>query len=81
GDTVNASIGQGFVLASPLQLAVMTARLASGLELMPRNVKSVNGVEQGIADPASLGLNDINLRLIRRAIFSVSNNRRGSAYG
>ena len=27
GDTLNASIGQGFVLSSPLQLAVMTARL------------------------------------------------------
>ncbi|CUK06492.1 Sporulation-specific penicillin-binding protein [Shimia thalassica] len=81
GDTVNASIGQGFVLASPLQLAVMTARLASGLELMPRIVKSVNGVEQGIADSASLGLNENNLRHIRRAMFSVSNNRRGTAYG
>jgi penicillin-binding protein 2 len=30
GDTINASIGQGYVLASPLQLAVMTARIASG---------------------------------------------------
>lgn len=30
GDTINASIGQGYVLTSPLQLAVMTARLASG---------------------------------------------------
>ena len=29
GDTINASIGQGFVLSTPLQLAVMTARLAS----------------------------------------------------
>ncbi len=30
GDTLNAGIGQGFVLASPLQLAVMTARVALG---------------------------------------------------
>jgi len=30
GDSLNASIGQGFVLATPLQLATMTARLANG---------------------------------------------------
>lgn len=35
-DTVNASIGQGYYLASPLQLAVMTARLATGLRVDPR---------------------------------------------
>jgi penicillin-binding protein 2 len=34
-DSLNASIGQGYVLASPLQLAVMTARIASGLDLQP----------------------------------------------
>ena len=31
GDTVNSSIGQGYVLASPLQLAVMIARIATCL--------------------------------------------------
>jgi penicillin-binding protein 2 len=30
GETINASIGQGYMLASPLQLAVMTARLVNG---------------------------------------------------
>ncbi len=35
-DTVNASIGQGYYLTSPLQLAVMSARLATGRELSPR---------------------------------------------
>ncbi len=34
-DSLNASIGQGYVLASPLQLAVMTARIASGRNLQP----------------------------------------------
>lgn len=34
-DSLNASIGQGYVLASPLQLAVMTARIASGRNLVP----------------------------------------------
>lgn len=34
-DSLNASIGQGYVLASPLQLAVMTSRVASGRNLQP----------------------------------------------
>ncbi len=34
-DSLNASIGQGYVSVSPLQLAVMTARIASGKNLRP----------------------------------------------
>ena len=80
GDTVNASIGQGFVLASPLQLAVMTARLASGLQLAPRLVKSVDGVEQPVRGLSPLGVNENHLRLVRKSMFAVSNHRRGTAY-
>ncbi|MEL6317161.1 MAG: penicillin-binding protein 2, partial [Pseudomonadota bacterium] len=44
GDTVNVGIGQGALLMSPLQLAVMTARLANGKhQLSPRIVRGVNG--------------------------------------
>ena len=34
-DTLNASIGQGYVLVSPFQLAVATARIASSRVLLP----------------------------------------------
>lgn len=34
-DTLNATIGQGYVSLNPLQLAVMTARIASGRALSP----------------------------------------------
>ena len=34
-DTLNATIGQGYVQTSPLQLAMMTARIASGRMLQP----------------------------------------------
>lgn len=34
-DSLNASIGQGYVSVSPLQLAVMTSRIASGRNLIP----------------------------------------------
>ena len=39
-DTVNATIGQGYMLANPLQLAVMSARLATGRHVQPRLVTS-----------------------------------------
>lgn len=44
GDTVNTSIGQGFMLTSPLQLAVMTARIATRGEVRaPRLVRAIGG--------------------------------------
>jgi len=38
GDTLNASIGQGFVLATPLQLATMTARIANATRAVVPNL-------------------------------------------
>jgi penicillin-binding protein 2 len=35
-DTVNATIGQGYMLFNPLQLAVYTSRMATGSKIMPR---------------------------------------------
>ncbi|HYD38144.1 MAG TPA: penicillin-binding protein 2, partial [Allosphingosinicella sp.] len=34
-DTLNTSIGQGFVIVNPLQLAVMAGRIASGRDIQP----------------------------------------------
>jgi penicillin-binding protein 2 len=39
-DTLNTSIGQGFVIVNPLQLAMSAARIASGRNLQPRLVAS-----------------------------------------
>ncbi|AOS97136.1 Stage V sporulation protein D [Microbulbifer aggregans] len=47
GDNLNAVLGQGFVLATPLQLAVMTATIANrGTHYKPQVVMAVDGVEQ-----------------------------------
>ncbi len=34
-DTLNAVIGQGYIISSPFQLALMSARIASGLSIQP----------------------------------------------
>jgi len=80
GDTVNVSIGQGDVLASPLQLAVMTARLATGRSVTPRLIHSVDGIETPSGRGAPMGINENALRRIRAALDDVSNHNRGTAY-
>ena len=80
GDTVNASIGQGYVLSSPLQLAVMSARIATGRSVTPRLIKSIDGVEQPTGHGEDIGFDPGNLHQVRRAMYAVSNNRRGTAY-
>jgi penicillin-binding protein 2 len=68
------------VLASPLQLAVMTARVASGLALKPRLVRAVNGEDLPVEPAPPLDIDPEHLRLVRRGMFNVTNNRRGTAF-
>ncbi len=67
-DTVNASIGQGYYLASPLQLAVMSARLATGKVLNPRLV-----LDGAVTDPLSYNFKDDEINYIRQAMSDVVN--------
>ncbi|WP_071796996.1 penicillin-binding protein 2 [Natronohydrobacter thiooxidans] len=78
GDTVNASIGQGFVLTTPLQLAVMTARLATNSAVLPRLVR--DPLERSERELASLDLRPEWLRMIRQGMDQTVNDRRGTAY-
>lgn len=80
GDTLNAGIGQGYVLASPLQLAVMTARLASGRAVQPRLIRAVGGVETPVEAAADLGIDPAHLAAVRQGMFDVTNSKRGTAY-
>jgi penicillin-binding protein 2 len=81
GDTINASIGQGYVLTTPLQLCVMTARLATGTAVVPRVVKAIGGKELPVAPAESLGLDGSILRAVREGMSEVMNNSRGTGYG
>ncbi len=56
GDTLNSGIGQGFVLATPLQLAVMAARIASGTAVQPRLIRARGGLPVAVPPPGDLGI-------------------------
>jgi penicillin-binding protein 2 len=67
-DGLNASIGQGYVLANPLQLAVLAARLASGRALQPSLLTS-----QIHRDAPALPFQSEHLQLVREAMWGVVN--------
>lgn len=67
-DTVNASIGQGYVLANPLQLAVMAARLGSGKMLAPQLLMDAPGQAA-----ARLPVDPEHLALVHAAMGAVVN--------
>ena len=66
-DTLNASIGQGFLIVNPLQLAMMAARIASGRNVQP----SLLGRHD---KPAPLlGLDPKHLETVRGGMWEVVN--------
>jgi penicillin-binding protein 2 len=79
GDSLNASIGQGYVLASPLQLAVMTARVASGKVVVPRLIRAIDGVPQPAPVFADLGIDNALLKIARGGMDAVMNSASGTA--
>ncbi|MEK9671701.1 MAG: penicillin-binding protein 2 [Rhodospirillaceae bacterium] len=85
GETLLAGIGQGYVLTTPLQLAVMTARLANGgFAVSPQLTKSVTTtgvhVQPKRLEFPSIGVSPRNLALIREAMGDVVNGLRGTAH-
>ncbi len=81
GDTINVSIGQGFMLATPLQLAVMSARIASRGEVRtPQLVKAINGQEQPILQPEqTINISDRHWDYVHKAMQDVVHSNRGTA--
>jgi penicillin-binding protein 2 len=86
GETLLAGIGQGFILATPLQLAVMTSRLVNGgkavLPHLTRNVVP-NAEEPGppiLSEFEEIGIHPPHLDLMRKAMAAVSNSPYGTAY-
>jgi penicillin-binding protein 2 len=82
GDTVVHGIGQGFYQLTPLSLAVMTARLASGRAVQPHLTRAIGGRPVRGSRPEdwpSMGIPDRDMRLMRDAMWSVVNEGGGTA--
>ena len=76
GDTFNASIGQGFVLVTPLQLCVMAARIANG----QKAVKPHLVIGDRVPEFDTMDINIGHLDLIRDAMYAVCEVPGGTAY-
>jgi penicillin-binding protein 2 len=79
GDTVSVGIGQGYMLATPVQLAAMTATLANGgTPVYPRLLKAVQDsrtqeirtLEPKLGQP--IGVKPEHLAIIRAAMVGVT---------
>ena len=87
GETLNTAIGQGYLKTTPLQLAVMTARLVNGgRAVQPYALQSVDGVATDMARNSaegwpSLGINSGHLWTIVKAMEEVTQGERGTARG
>ncbi len=84
GETLITGIGQGFLLSTPLQQALMVARIASGNEVIPRLVRAVGnsvGLETAgdVLPQLSLGLDPAHLAIIHDGMNAVVNEVGGTA--
>ena len=83
GDTINASIGQGFMLSNPLQLAQANNNLINrGQHIGLRLVKKIGNVEQPIRRDASKDLvlrNEKYWEIVLRAMEGVMHDSEGTA--
>lgn len=76
GETLNTSIGQGYVSTTPIQLAVMMGAVANGgIRYKPTLIKDASPV---IAE--RLQVNHQNLEIIRKGLFGVVNERSGTGW-
>jgi penicillin-binding protein 2 len=84
GETVIAGIGQGSILATPLQLATMVARLVTGRAVSPRLVRADGVMPPGgdLAPPdfAPVGVDPHVLGLVLDGMNAVVNEQGGTAY-
>ena len=80
GETISAGIGQGYMLATPVQLAVATTALATrGRHYSPRLVRSINGEAMSAPEMTPVQASEEHWSAVQNAMREVVHGRRGSA--
>ena len=82
GDTVVHGIGQGFLQLTPMSLATMAARIATGRAVQPHLTRAISGVAQPGAEATAwpeLGLPERELHAVREGMWAVVNEPDGTA--
>ena len=82
GDTVVHGIGQGFLQLTPLALATMVSRIASGRLLQPHLTRALGAEPQrgGVAgDWPEMGIPERELQAVREGMYAVVNEPGGTA--
>lgn len=82
GETIIASIGQGYTQSTPLQLAVMMARLVNGGKKVEPRLLYAIGDKMRLAkkEPESLKIAPRYLNIVRQGMDNVCNHRTGTAF-
>lgn len=86
GETLINAIGQGYVLTTPLQLAVMCARIANGgIAVTPHlakdDIRGVQAQPRKSSDWPDMGLSRQAIDMVRRGMNGVVNEPGGTAFG
>ncbi len=81
GDTINMGIGQGYILTTPLQIALAYSALVNGGQLItPRIVESIDGETTKFSSKKIELKNNENWDLIKKALVSVVESNKGTAH-
>ncbi len=82
GDTIVHGIGQGYLQLTPLSLATMAARIATGRQIEPHLTRAIGGVAQHGSRPEdwpSMGIPERELHAVREGMWAVVNEEHGTA--
>jgi penicillin-binding protein 2 len=80
GETLNTVIGQGNFLATPIQVALFTAMVASGKQPTPHFLKKIDNKDMNYTAKSIFNTFELEkLKIIKEGMYDVCNAKRGTA--